>query len=94
MSKRKQYSAEFKAKVAVSAICGPAPGIRQVGAHQASSILARAAPACCAVIGIPQEDFGAQMLAFVVPRPNRSVDTGELASFLEPRLAGFKWPKQ
>ena len=48
----------------------------------------------CAVIGIPQEDFGEQILAFVVPRPSRSVDTDELARFLEPRLARFKRPRQ
>lgn len=48
----------------------------------------------CAVIGIPQKDFGEQILAFVVPRPNKSVDTGELARFLEPRLANFKRPRQ
>ena len=47
----------------------------------------------CAVIGIPQEDFGEQILAFVVSRPKKTIDTDELASFLEPRLAKFKRPR-
>jgi len=48
----------------------------------------------CAVIGIPQEDFGEQILAFLVPRPSRAIDTEALARFLESRLAKFKRPQQ
>ena len=48
----------------------------------------------CAVIGIPHEDFGEQILAFIVSRSAKTVDTPKLAQFLEGRLAKFKRPHQ
>ena len=48
----------------------------------------------CAVIGIPQDDFGEQPLAFVVPRPGRSVTAEDLLAFLDGRLASFKKPRR
>jgi long-chain acyl-CoA synthetase len=48
----------------------------------------------CAVIGIPQNDFGEQPLAFVVPRPGRTVTADGVLMFLEGRLAKFKRPRR
>lgn len=48
----------------------------------------------CAVIGIPHEDFGEQVLAFVVRRSGTDVKTGELREFLEGRLAAYKMPRR
>jgi long-chain acyl-CoA synthetase len=48
----------------------------------------------CAVIGIPQDDFGEQPLAFVVPRPGRDVTAEDLLAFLGGRLASFKKPRR
>jgi long-chain acyl-CoA synthetase len=48
----------------------------------------------CAVIGIPQDDFGEQPLAFVVARPGHSVFPEDLLAFLEGRLASFKKPRR
>jgi long-chain acyl-CoA synthetase len=48
----------------------------------------------CAVIGIPQDDFGEQPLAFVVPRPGRDVTAEDLLAFLDGRLASFKKPRR
>jgi long-chain acyl-CoA synthetase len=47
-----------------------------------------------AVIGIPQDDFGEQPLAFIVP-VDRENPPGEqdLTAFVESRLAKFKWPR-
>jgi len=47
----------------------------------------------CAVIGIPQDDFGEQVLAFVVARAGRPVTSDSILSFLEDKLAGFKRPR-
>ena len=48
----------------------------------------------CAVIGVPHEDFGEQILAFVASRPARTVDIDDLSAFLESRLAKFKRPRE
>lgn len=48
----------------------------------------------CAVIGIPQDDFGEQPLAFVVLKPGHALTADGLYAFLEGRLASFKKPRQ
>jgi long-chain acyl-CoA synthetase len=48
----------------------------------------------CAVIGIPHDDFGEQPMAFVVPRPGRTLTPDEVLSFLDGRLAGYKKPRR
>jgi long-chain acyl-CoA synthetase len=47
----------------------------------------------CAVIGIPQPDFGEQPLAFVVRKTGHSLAADDLLSFLGGRLASFKKPR-
>ena len=47
----------------------------------------------CAVIGIPQKDFGEQPLAFIVRRPHSAVDEDDLREYLEDRLAAYKRPR-
>lgn len=46
------------------------------------------------VIGIPQDDFGEQALAFVVVRPGHEVTSDDILSFLDGRLASYKKPRQ
>ncbi|MDP6377822.1 MAG: AMP-binding protein [Pseudomonadales bacterium] len=48
----------------------------------------------CAVIGIPQDDFGEQVLAFVVPRPGNTLSRDDLLTHLDGHLASFKKPRQ
>jgi long-chain acyl-CoA synthetase len=47
-----------------------------------------------AVIGIPEEDFGEQALAFVVTRQGHTVTGPELLEFLDGRLASYKKPRR
>jgi len=48
----------------------------------------------CAVIGIPEDDFGEQPLAFVVTRAGRTVSAEDLLAFLDGRLASYKKPRR
>jgi long-chain acyl-CoA synthetase len=47
----------------------------------------------CAVIGLPDREYGERVTAYIVFRPGQSVDPGELKSYLKTRLSPFKVPK-
>jgi long-chain acyl-CoA synthetase len=47
-----------------------------------------------AVIGIPQDDFGEQPMAFIVPHPNSVPTEEDLLAFLDGRLAAYKKPRR
>ncbi len=47
----------------------------------------------CAVIGIPDEDWGEAAAAFLVLKPEQELDQFSLYQFLKPLLADFKIPK-
>ena len=70
-----------------------AGGVNVYPAEVEKAILEHPAVVDCAVIGIPHEDFGEQPLAFIVPAPGKTVNTGEMAAFLKERLASFKLPR-
>jgi long-chain acyl-CoA synthetase len=48
----------------------------------------------CAVIGIPHEDFGEQVLAFIVSRADTTVTEDDLSTFLDGKLASYKMPRR
>jgi long-chain acyl-CoA synthetase len=48
----------------------------------------------CAVIGLPDREWGERVTACIVPRPGHSVVPEELRSFLKSRLSPFKIPKE
>jgi fatty-acyl-CoA synthase len=48
----------------------------------------------CAVVGLPDEQWGEAVTAYVVLRPGVELETGELRDFARARLAGFKVPKR
>ncbi|MFH0786458.1 MAG: AMP-binding protein [Pseudomonadota bacterium] len=47
----------------------------------------------CAVVGLPDPEWGERVTAFIVPKPGHSVVSEELKPFLKNRLSPFKVPK-
>jgi long-chain acyl-CoA synthetase len=48
----------------------------------------------CAVIGLPDQEWGERVTAIITTRPGESLDTNELKLFLKSRLSAFKVPKE
>lgn len=48
----------------------------------------------CAVIGLPDDDYGERVVAVVVVDPVSKPDEAELIAFVRQRIAGFKTPRQ
>ncbi|HME42616.1 MAG TPA: AMP-binding protein [Syntrophorhabdales bacterium] len=48
----------------------------------------------CAVIGVPDKEWGERVTAFIVEKPGQRVDVAGLKSFLKARLSPFKVPKE
>ena len=48
----------------------------------------------CAVLGVPDDEFGEVLAAVIQPRPGTVVSPDELRSFLSPRLAHYKIPRR
>ncbi len=71
-----------------------AGGVNIYPAEIEAAILDHPGVESVAVIGIPQDDFGEQPMAFVVPRPGRTLTPDDVAAFLDGRLASFKRPRR
>jgi len=48
----------------------------------------------CAIIGLPDKEFGEKITAFIVPQRGREIDPASLEEFLNKRLPAFKVPKE
>jgi long-chain acyl-CoA synthetase len=48
----------------------------------------------CAVVGVPDKEWGERVTAFITPKPGQKVDPEELKAFLKTRLSPFKVPKE
>lgn len=57
-------------------------------------VIAHAAVQDCAVVGVPDPDWGEAVLAVVELKPGASVTSEELHLFCRPRLGGIKTPKR
>jgi fatty-acyl-CoA synthase len=47
-----------------------------------------------AVVGVPDEEWGERLRAFVVPRADHSVNANDLRAFCRERLSGAKVPRE
>jgi long-chain acyl-CoA synthetase len=57
-------------------------------------LYARPEVAQCAVIGLPDKEWGERVAAFIVPKPGQRIVPDELKAFLKVRLSPFKVPKE
>jgi long-chain acyl-CoA synthetase len=48
----------------------------------------------CAVVGLPDREWGERVTAFIIPKPGFSINPDELKIFLKSRLSAFKIPKE
>ena len=48
----------------------------------------------CAVVGLPDREYGERVTAFIVPQKGQRIEQAALKTFLKSRLAGFKVPKE
>ena len=47
----------------------------------------------CAVVGLPDPEYGERVTAFIIPNPSAKPDAQSLKAYCKERLAGFKVPK-
>jgi long-chain acyl-CoA synthetase len=48
----------------------------------------------CAVIGLPDKEWGERVAAFIIPKPGQAVEADALKSYLKTKLSAFKVPKE
>jgi long-chain acyl-CoA synthetase len=48
----------------------------------------------CAVVGLPDREWGERVTAFIVPRPGNEVSSEDLKTYLKQHLSAFKVPKR
>jgi len=48
----------------------------------------------CAVVGLPDQEYGERVTAFIIPRKGHQIDPVSLKEYLKARLAAFKVPKE
>jgi long-chain acyl-CoA synthetase len=48
----------------------------------------------CAVVGLPDREWGERVVAFVIPKSGKSLQAADLKTFLKQRLSAFKIPKE
>ncbi len=69
-------------------------GVNIYPAEIESVLIAMPGVADCGVFGIPDEEFGEALCAFVQPQPGAALDAAQVRAWLRQRIAGYKVPKQ
>jgi long-chain acyl-CoA synthetase len=68
-------------------------GVNIYPAEIEAALLALSGVRDCAVFGIPHEEFGEELCAYVEPEPGAALDEGLVRAHLSERLADFKVPR-
>ena len=68
-------------------------GVNIYPAEIECALIEHSGVADCAVIGIPDEEFGEKLLAFIKPSAGAQISQTEISTFLRSKLAGLKVPK-
>ncbi len=58
------------------------------------ALMEHPAVAACAVIGCPDEEWGEQVVAAIIPRDGAAADEAEICAFCRERLAHYKAPRR
>ncbi|MEW6668081.1 MAG: AMP-binding protein [Thermodesulfobacteriota bacterium] len=48
----------------------------------------------CAVVGLPDKEWGERVAAFIIPKPGQKIVADDLKGYLKSKLSGFKVPKE
>ncbi len=48
----------------------------------------------CAVIGVPDKEWGERVVAYILPKAGKTIDSDQLKASLKPTLSSFKVPKE
>jgi long-chain acyl-CoA synthetase len=48
----------------------------------------------CAVIGLPDREWGERVAAFIIPKPDKTISPDQVKAYLKTRLSPFKVPKE
>jgi long-chain acyl-CoA synthetase len=68
-------------------------GVNIYPAEIEAALLALSGVGDCAVFGIPHEEFGEELCAYVEPEPGAALDEALVRAHLSERLADFKLPR-
>ncbi len=68
-------------------------GVNIYPAEIESALLENDAVLDCAIIGVPDEEFGESVFAYVVLEKDKSASRNSIEEFLRKRIAGYKIPK-
>ncbi len=58
------------------------------------ALMEHGAIAACAVIGCPDQEWGEQVVAVVVPHPGETIDSAEIIDYCRHQLAAYKAPRR
>lgn len=69
-------------------------GVNIYPAEIESELISHPDIADCAIVGIPDEEYGEKLLAFVQPYEHAELSSDALRQWLKPRMAGYKIPRE
>ena len=69
-------------------------GVNIYPAEIEAELIKMSGVADCAVFGIPDEEFGESLCAFVQPQADANLTADEVREYLRPKVSSYKLPKR